>query len=51
MRTQPFGILVFVLSSAVLALGQNTPTGLQRVGSISLLRALAQGKDISEKKL
>src|SRR5216684_6529386 len=39
MRTQPIGILVFVLSSAVLALGQNTPTGIQRVGAVSLLRA------------
>jgi hypothetical protein len=40
MRTQPIGIIVFVLSSAVLALGQVAPpTGIQRNGAVSLLRA------------
>jgi hypothetical protein len=40
MRTQPIGIIVFVLSSAVWALGQTpTPTGIQRNGAVALLRA------------
>ena len=38
MRRQPLGILVFVVSSAVLAPGQ-TPTGIKRNGVIALLRA------------
>jgi hypothetical protein len=39
MRTQPTGTIVLVLSSAVLALGQSTPTGIQKNGAFSLLRA------------
>jgi hypothetical protein len=40
MRTQPIGIIVFVLSSAGLAFGQvPTPTGIQKNGAISLLRS------------
>jgi len=40
MRTQPIGIIAFVLSSAVLALGQVAPpTGIQRNGAVSLLRS------------
>jgi hypothetical protein len=41
MRTQPsIGITVFVLSSAVLAFAQGgPPTGIQRAGAISLIRA------------
>ena len=40
MRTQPIGIIVFVLSSAALAFGQTpTPTGIQKNGAIALLRA------------
>jgi hypothetical protein len=37
MRTQPFGIIVFILSAALSASGQ--PTGIQRTGVIGLLRA------------
>jgi hypothetical protein len=39
MRTRPIGIILFVLFSAVLTLAQSTPTGIQRVGTIGLLRA------------
>jgi hypothetical protein len=40
MRTQPIGIVFFVLSSAVLMLGQTpTPTGIQKNGVVGLLRA------------
>jgi hypothetical protein len=40
MRTQPIGIIFFVLSSAGLAFGQGAPpTGVQRNGSIGLLRS------------
>jgi hypothetical protein len=39
MRTQPIGIIVFVLSSGGLAFSQTpTPTGIQRNGAISLIR-------------
>jgi hypothetical protein len=39
MHTQPIGIIVFVLSSAGLALGQTAPpAGIQRNGVVSLLR-------------
>src|ERR1022692_989096 len=40
MRTQSIGIILFVLSSAVLTFGQGTtPTGVVRGGAISLLRS------------
>jgi hypothetical protein len=40
MRTQQIGIIFFVLSSAGLTFGQSTtPTGIQRIGVIGLLRA------------
>jgi hypothetical protein len=40
MRIQRLGVIVFALSSAALAFGQSTtPTGIQKAGVISLLRA------------